>query len=661
MNTIGLIAGVLCCGLVFANTEVAPIESTSDQAERLDSTQIATVAQRALYKDALSHLRQGRIDEFKRLQNELSDYVLAPYLESAYLADRISLDNRLEIQNFLDKYDNEPVASRVRTKFLWLLAHKKQTGLFLSYYRPQASTVLQCHWLNFRLKTDENPQDIYHQAHALWLVGKSQPDACDPVFNHMKRNGALTSDLVWKRILLAVKNRKASLVNYLSRLLPASERANGQYAYKVMRYPNHLLKKPAKALDAKKVAEVANAVLMKHIWRDAESTLRIIDKASHNYRFSHQQKLELARSVSLALASSNHPRASEWLDNVHGHQSDDLLLRWKLAHELRQQNWAELKSFLTQTPAPENSENDWNYWLARADLALGNQEQGLNRLEKLSQKRSYYGFLASALLNQAPNLEQRAYPFDAKLIEYLSIRPEAQRAFELWKLNRNLSARREWNYFKARSTPTERKHLAAVAHQWGWHEQVIYSLSETGLHDQVDMRFPIAFPNLMQKASQEANLDISLSLAIARKESAFMPDARSSVGAMGLMQLMPYTAKYIAKKERLPSPKTSHLRDPDTNVQLGTRYLKYLLDYHNGNRVLATASYNAGRHKVAKWLPDAEKVPADIWIEVVPYKETRSYIKNVLAYQQIYNSLLGSEDNYFKELVNMEISKRLLE
>ncbi|WP_144395017.1 transglycosylase SLT domain-containing protein [Pleionea sediminis] len=620
-------------------------------------TQTATAEQRKLYQDAIKALKQGKKSQFKQLQSQLHDYVLAPYLEREYLMTNISLANRHAIQSFLDRYDNEPVSSRVRTEFLWLLARHNQTNLFLSYYRPQYSITLQCHWLKFRLKTDENRSDIYHQAEKIWLAGKSRPDACNPVFNHMKSDHALTEDLVWRRLILSVKSRKSSLVSYLTRLLPSSVQANGRYAHEMMRYPHRLMRKPPAGLEQQKVADVANAVLVKHIWRNSSETLKIIDKASKHFQFTYQQKRELARAVSLALASSNHPRASEWLNNIANDERDELLLRWKLAHELRNKNWQELKHFLSQTPAPDHAENDWNYWLARADLALGNETAGIERLEKLSEKRSYYGFLASAHLNKRPSLAKINFPFDQKLIDYLQTRPEALRAFELWKLNKNYSARREWNYFKARSNERERQHLAVVAHQWGWHEQVIYSLSELGLYDAVDMRFPIAFPNLMEKASKEANLDLSLSLAVARKESAFMPDARSSVGAVGLMQLMPYTAKYIAKKSNLPAPKSSRLRDPNTNLQLGTRYLKYLLDYHNGNRVLATASYNAGRHKVAKWLPDANELPADIWIEVVPYKETRSYIKNVLAYQQIYNSLLGNDDNYFEELVTMAIKK----
>jgi len=363
----------------------------------------------------------------------------------------------------------------------------------------------------------------------------------------------------------------------------------------------------------------------------------------------------MARDFSLALASKDHPRASEWLENIAVDEQDDLLLRWKLAYELRKMDWEAVNQWVEKTPAPKHSQNDWNYWRGRSEFALGNSARGNEVFQNLAKERSYYGFLASAHLGSQPNLKQENYAFTPSVIGDLSQHPRALIAYELWQADRHLSARREWNHLKRSLDHDQKKHLAVVAHQWGWHEQAIFTLAETGLHDAVNMRFPIAFQSLMQQESASSQLDLTLSLAIARKESAFMPDARSRVGAVGLMQIMPQTARYITRKEKLPNMYSRQLTDPLVNIKLGTRYLKRLIDEHEGNAVLATASYNAGKHKVAKWLPKDSTLPADIWIEVVPYKETRSYIKNVLAYQQIYRSLLGKEDNYFNELIHMEI------
>ncbi len=640
---------------LFANSKTEPFADLPEPSS--SSPQKSLDHQRQLFEQAIQYLRKGQVNQFDHTKAQLVDYVLYPYLEQAYLLDRIKFNNRQAIQHFLDTYGDAPVTVPVRSRFLHLLARKNQTALFLTYYRPMGSVTLECHWLRFRLKTDENKQDVYDQAKRLWLYGKSRPDACDPVFVALKQSGQLTPELIWSRLLLALNQRNTSLVRYLSSKLPDDQKALGRFAQNALANPRILAQKPSSKLNSEQLADIAVILLSKSIWRDPDQGLTLFEKASHHFSFSYSQRKQLAKTIALALASSNHPRANEWLNNIPITEQDELLLRWKLAYELRQKNWHEVKNWLTKTTPPEDSENDWQYWLARAEQELGNHQRAYQLFEELSERRSYYGFMASAVIGKQPNLQNKQYPFDLQLVEEISHRPGVQRAHELWKLNKHLSARREWNREKSALDLIERKHLDAVAHHWGWHEQTIYALSETGLYDAVDMRFPFAFENLMQQAAKEAGIDLTLSLAVARKESAFMPDARSSVGARGLMQLMPRTAKYVAKKEKLPNATYRNLEDPSSNVTLGTRYLRSLLDDYQGNTVLATASYNAGKHKVIKWVPDNETLPADIWIETVPYKETRSYIKNVLAYQQIYRSLMGQQDNYFTELVNLSIGK----
>jgi soluble lytic murein transglycosylase len=613
--------------------------------------------QREMFQLAIETLKNGERERFRQLKSQLTDYVLYPYLERAELLQRLKFDNRHDIQTFLDTYGDTPVTIPVRYRFLHLLAHRNQTALFLTYYRPLGDITLECHWLRFRLKTNENKLGIFADAKRLWLHGNSRPDACDPVFAAMKKSGYLSFDLIWSRLLLALNQKNASMVRYLSSLLPEQQKPLGIYAQNVLRNPKLLARKPDHRLNPKYLSQIAIIVLSKSLWRDPDEGLNLYHKARNHINFSDSQHRQLTKTIALSLATTNHLKAGDWLDKIGTNEQDELLLRWKLAHLLRNRNWAEVKYWLTHTTPPENSNNDWQYWLARAEQELGNHQTANHLFEKLAQKRSYYGFMASAIIGKQPSLQNKQYSFDPSLIRQLSERPGILRAHELWKLNKHLSARREWNQEKQSLTSQQRSHLAAIAYHWGWYDQAIFALSESGLHDSVEMRFPLAFENLMQQAAKEAGIDLTLSLAVARKESAFMPDAYSPVGARGLMQLMPRTARYIAQKEKLPKPNFSDLFDPSVNVTLGTRYLKQLLDEYQGNTVLATASYNAGKHKVLKWLPEQDPLPADIWIETVPYRETRAYIKNVLAYQQIYRTLLGQEHNYFEELVKLSIVK----
>ncbi|NVJ61250.1 MAG: transglycosylase SLT domain-containing protein [Gammaproteobacteria bacterium] len=642
--------------IIKSTTEIEVQINNLDDHEKPNAFQSAEFQRhREQFKKALTALRQGDSVEFKRLKNQLKTYVLYPYLERAELLDNVTLKNREALQTFLDSYQDQPVTDWIRSRFLYELARKNQTYLFLTYYRPTSDVRLQCHWINFRLKTDENKRDIFDFAKSIWLHGSSRPDECDPIFTIMSKQGELTPDLIWQRYILALEQNNTGLMRYLAKQLPNSDKDIALLGVKAFSRPQLLTNPPAPGLDTVKLSEVAAKIYSKKIWSAPDKTLSYLEQSRQHFELKSQHLPDMARNFALALASKGHPSADVWLTKIPPEEADALVLRWKLANELRKENWQELQTWLSKTPPPSNSKNDWLYWQARVESALGNTEKATQLYTQLATKRSYYGFLAAALIGQPPNLENQPYPFDDRMVVELQQHRRIQMAHELWKLGHHLSARREWNHAKNQYNGIQQKHLAAVAHQWGWHEQVIFMLADTGLYDSVDMRFPLAFHKLMAKASSDSDLDLTLSLAIARKESAFMPDAYSGVGARGLMQLMPYTAKYIAKKQNLPTPKANDLNDPELNVTLGTRYLKYLLELHENNQILATASYNAGRHNVARWLPENTSVPADIWIETVPYKETRSYIKNVLAYQQIYRSLLGQKENYFSQLVSMQI------
>jgi len=188
----------------------------------------------------------------------------------------------------------------------------------------------------------------------------------------------------------------------------------------------------------------------------------------------------------------------------------------------------------------------------------------------------------------------------------------------------------------------------------GWHDQSIFTLSREGFLSDVERRFPLAYRELITREAQRNDIPPEWAFAIARRESSFMSDAVSSANAKGLMQILPSTARYLEKRR----VSTRDLIDPNTNARLGTRYLRYLLNKLDNNPLLATASYNAGLAKVMQWLPDSDAVEADIWVETIPFKETRNYVKAVLTYQQIYEDKLNKQsvDNtVFANFVNTEL------
>jgi len=231
--------------------------------------------------------------------------------------------------------------------------------------------------------------------------------------------------------------------------------------------------------------------------------------------------------------------------------------------------------------------------------------------------------------------------------------PAAKRALELFYLERYTLARKEWNFWLSQLSESEKLVAASVAYQAGWFDRPIFTLAAQGYLDDVNLRFPMAYAEHIKNYANKYGIDASWAFAIARRESSFMRDAHSSAGAKGLMQIMPATAKQLEKR----TISNRYLYNAKNNIKLGTKYLERLLSKNKGNSLLATASYNAGPYRVKQWLENEEEISADIWVETIPFKETREYVKSVFAYQQIYKTKLNeTSPSPFKVLLEMKIS-----
>ncbi|RYZ79379.1 MAG: lytic murein transglycosylase, partial [Moraxellaceae bacterium] len=225
--------------------------------------------------------------------------------------------------------------------------------------------------------------------------------------------------------------------------------------------------------------------------------------------------------------------------------------------------------------------------------------------------------------------------------------PGIQRAREFYLLGNLASASREWT-FTTNHLPTTQEMVAAgrIADRWGWYRQAIQTMQDSDYWDELSVRFPIPFNEHVKAAVRQTSIDPHFVYAIAKQESAFNTDAKSPVGAMGLMQLMPTTAKSTAKKAGLLY-RPQDLLTADKNIVLGSHYLEELLGAFSGNRILAAAAYNAGPGRVKQWLnKDDNKLPYDVWIETIPYKETRLYVQNILSFAVVYAYRTGSSQPF---------------
>lgn len=617
--------------------------------------QISREQQRKLFIEAERLAHNPNSSLYKKLMQQLEGYPLRPYVELKTLSKYPFLANKVQIESFLAKYESTPLDRPLRKKWLTYLAKQGQPELFSHYYRDTGSVELKCKYAEILLQKDPSNAQAFNLAEELWVVGKSQPKDCDVLFRKWQNAGKRTPELVWKRLSLAADGGNHTLIPYLKTLLPKEQQYLADLWLKVRRSSSQVSRLsnfPGKFPE--KETEILVYGLKRLISNNRDLALRSWEKLSSRFVFSTSQLKQISHRFAIFLALADHEKAELWLEKATDIEPDAELLRWHLAHVLRRQNWQHALDVIDFVPKEVVDDNIFHYWKARAYAEVGAKELSDKGLKQLAQQRHYYGFLASGQLSEMANLNDNPLLIAQADLDEIAAMPAAQRAFEFRELERNLSARREWIFLQSQLTQQQKRTAAVLASQHNWHDQAIFGFSNSGYLDDLSRRFPMPFDSQLQSHAKKNNIDVAWAYAIVRRESSFMPDAASHAGALGLMQVMPGTARYLAKK----SVKRNTLLDPNRNVELGTQYMRYLMDKMDNNPILATASYNAGWRRVRQWLPEKGNVPLDLWIETIPYKETRNYVKAVLAYQQIYSQHLGGRENLFKELATMQIQPK---
>jgi len=594
---------------------------------------------------------KSRSAQYQALYNQLHYYPLQPYLDQRRLLHKMRLSDAKEISQFLENYQGTPLDWPLRKKWLNYLAKKKQGALFLEVFQPTSNAKLTCHQLNFSLQSGLAESVVLPQVTRLWVVGKSQDKACDSLFERWQKAGYRTNDVVWQRISLAADGGKHTLIPYLTKLLPSEQQYLGSLWHKVRRDPSVVSKLKYFPNNSIRETEILTYGLKRLIWHYPDTAIRSYNKAKLKFSFSQEQQQQISEKFALALSAKNHHAAQLWLDKLDFNLLSKNMLQWRLSQALKKEDWQRLIVELKQLPKEYKDDLKWKYWYARALIATDVDKRGEFLLQQLANERHYYGFLAASYLKKPVNLQDKPLEFTLvekrKVINY----PAAKRAFEFHSIGRYRQARSEWNYLLTQLNNREKLIVAKVANENQWFDRTIFTLANVGYLDDIDLRFPKAFDKEINHYSTAQKIAPSWAFAIARRESSFMQDAHSPVGAKGLMQLMPNTAKNLKKG----TINNNYLLNAKNNIQLGTKYLKILLDKSKGNQVLATAAYNAGPYRVRTWTNNIKSVPADVWIETIPYKETRNYVKSVLAYQEIYQHKPGQVSQLFEEVINMSI------
>jgi len=635
--------------------------SASSQIALLESN--LTELKRALFRDAVEALENGDLDTFATLKNQSTDYILYPYLEYFDLRNRLSSASDEELMTFIEAYKETPLSYRIRTQWLYRLAEDQRWDQYLKVYKQQGGAKLRCAYQHARLATN-NSKKTYRAvmkatAH-LWKVGSEQPKECEYIFSKFEKSKYLTTPLIWERIDNAMEKGNTKLATEVSKKLGSRDR-------KAIELWVNVHKNPAKYLESKQLrkSSLVNRKIIVHgtkrlARRNAEQARELWGKLQHKRGFGKEQLGEMQRYIALRSSYQRHPNAYVWLNEVEKQWVDDDVLYWRAMSALRLQDWKALEKSIDDLPAKEKDEPKWQYWQARTWDQLGKKEQAAELFKQIATQTNYYGFLASDRIGASYSFNLEPLPRDEKVIQEISQLPGIQRARELYLVDQQDDARREWAIATGKFDNERLKQAALLSHDWQWHHNAIMTVAQTPHRNDYNIRFPTPFRELVFNNANAHGLNPSLIFGIARRESAFRPNARSSVGALGLMQLMPGTARLESKLLGRNRPTYNEILDAENNILLGSSYLNRMLERFGGNHALAAAAYNAGPRRVDSWIPTTDPVSSDIWVDTLPFKETREYVRAVLAYSTIFDWKLEQKMTTVSSRINDVISKDAL-
>lgn len=597
-------------------------------------------AARADFLAARQALRANQPVRFAQLEERLRDYPLHIYLRYDLLNAHLASASAAEVQTFLTDAADSPLAERLRRDRLKLLAKQQRWPEFLAIYRDdEADTELRCRYLHANRPTAPTPEWLA-EVEKLWLTGHSQPAACDPLFGTLAASARMTPALIWARVRLAMAESAPSLAVYLAKSLPAEQRAWVDVWRAVHERPSGAPSQPSLQQDTAQTREILVHAVERWARADAAAARAWWTGIADRYAFSTDQRAQAQRAIALQAAYKRMPQAHRWLAEVPESGRDENLRGWQARSALLHGDWRALITAIDGMPPEEADEGEWRYWWAQAHMRLGNAAAAQPVLQALATERSFHGFLAADALDRDYALNRRPIvATDAELEDLQQRQPALLRAGELRRAQLIYDARREWSFGTRDLSPRDLERAALLAHRWGWHDRAIFTAGRSGHLDDIELRFPVLHTREVMSAAQTLRLDPAWVMGVMRQESAFIADVRSGAGALGLMQLMPGTGADMARLLKLPKPNSTDLLRPDLNIRLGTQYLRKTLD-SLGNPVLATAAYNAGPGRVRRWLPDGEPMPAALWVDTIPFSETRGYVRNVFAYATIYDTRL---------------------
>jgi soluble lytic murein transglycosylase len=573
---------------------------------------------------------------------------LEPYL--TYYQLRLRLYNRKPegVKEFLARPDDTPVIDLLRSDWLKWQAKQRRWDEFAAEYPRllESDDEMKCYALQARLPNSVDL--VLHEARTFWFSGDGQPESCVTLFNMALATGVISEQDVWQRTRLALEVNNSALVKQLSEHLPQERKIKSRLLESAAAHPERYLSrlKLEKSTEAERmVALFALQRLAKQLPQLAHTRWKKIEDhfdSDEQHYFYGWLGYEAARRLD--------ERALDWFKAAKDAPLNDAQLAWRTRAALRVNNWPEVWASITAMSPKQQREGAWRYWKARAWKVSGRDAEAEALLAELSREYHFYGQLAADELGTISNVGMMTVSYQPTLFEMEAMlaQPAMQRTLDLYRMGLREEAAKEWSLAVRKLDDKQLLVASAIASRHEMYDRSINAADRTIMLHDFNLRYPAPYRDSLQERIQENNLEEAWVYGLMRQESRFVTEAKSTVGASGLMQVMPATARWIAQRLGMKDYRKTLISQLDTNLKLGTYYMKNVLSALGNNPVLASAAYNAGPGRARQWLAN-KPLEGAIYIENIPFDETRDYVKKVMSNTVYYANLFGQSAPSLKQ------------
>ncbi|MCL4800820.1 MAG: lytic transglycosylase domain-containing protein [Burkholderiales bacterium] len=611
------------------------------------ATPCLAVDEREAFKAAAEAFRKSDATRLEAHAKKLRGSGLEPYLDYWQLKLELETVDAGAVREMLWKNDGLLLGERLRNDWLRALARQQQWDVLLAEYPKltQEDPEVTCLALQARWRNGDRAS--LSEVRAFWNAPRDVPEGCLPLIEAEIADGRIDTEDAWARVrALLVANQVAAAkrtINYL----PAAETPRERTIDSIRRKPEHYVEQHKHDLKKRVDRELAIYALTRVAQRDAgRAAAYFTDRLRE--RFPAADQGYVWGQIATNAARQHLAEATFWFARAGDAPLEDEQLAWRARAALRAGNWPEVGAAIDRMSAEGRGDPTWVYWKARALRAAGDARGAELLFARIAHDHDFYGKLAREELGLSLSIPPRGYAPKDEEVARAASNESLKRSLALFRVDFRGEATREWIWGVRGMNDRELLAAAELARRYEIWDRAINTANRTvGEHD-FSVRFLAPYREVFSEQARAQGLDEHWVLGLVRQESRFITDARSAAGASGLMQLMPRTARWIARQIGMRDYSWRKVTDVDVNVALGTSYLKYVYDGLGESTVLAAAGYNAGPRRAQRWRAEGPLEGA-IYAETIPFTETRDYVKKVMSNTVYYAAIYGGEVRPLKE------------